>query len=74
MNEQLGRRVVVTFKKSSTRDGAEGYDIQVADGATDAEADDVFAIATRLRVQAQALLKGPSLEQQLEESLSGGKA
>lgn len=62
-------RVSVTFKRSSTKDGGEGFDIYVGEDADKAEADRVMLIALELRQQALAAIAGKSLEKQLEESL-----
>ena len=62
-------RVGVTFKRSSTKYGGEGYDIYVGEQADEVEAARVMDLALRLRATALEALKGKSLEQQLEESL-----
>lgn len=67
-------RVTVSFKKSSSRDGSEGFDIDVLEGADEEEAERVMALAKKLRQEALDAIKGPSLEEQLEASVNGGKA
>ncbi len=65
--EILRDKVTVAFKKSSTKDGGEGYEIYVHEGADQTEAQRVMAMAIDLRAQALDTLKRPSPEQQLME-------
>ena len=67
--EPMGPRVSVAFKKSSTKDAGEGFDVDVREGATEDEATRVMAMALRLRETALAALRRPTLEQQLEDSV-----
>ena len=45
-------RVSVSFKRSSTKDAGEGWDITVEEGATEDEANRVMDLAKKLREQA----------------------
>ena len=59
MNEtqSVASRIKVSFKKSSSDRGQEGFDIEVLEGATEAEAERVMAIAQKLRQEAIYSLK-----------------
>lgn len=63
-------RVSVSFKRSSTKDAGEGFDIDVSEGATEEEAQRVLKLALDLRQSALAALTGKGLVEQLEESLT----
>ena len=53
-------RVSVTFKRSSTKDQGEGYDVYVGEGATEEESARVMALAIKLRTAAlEAISKPP---------------
>ena len=70
-------KVGVWFKKSSTKDGGEGYEIWVGEGAEEGEATRVMALAQRLRNEAVATLKTPvtprdEMVDQLEASIAAG--
>ena len=70
-------KVRVSLKRSSSKDGVEGWDIDVAEGATDEEAKRVMALALSLRMEArEALGLEPSVHytEQLEESLKRSTA
>ena len=54
------QRVSVTFKRSSTKDGGEGYDIFVGEGASTTEAKRVMGLAIMLRIQALAAISKPA--------------
>ncbi len=54
-------RVSVTFKRSSTKDGGEGFDLYVGEGASEAEADRVMALALKLRSEALRRLSSRGL-------------
>ena len=72
MNEtqSVASRIKVSFKKSSSDKGQEGFDIEVLEGATEAEAERVMAIAQKLRQEAMtALGKIVNISEQLEDSL-----
>jgi len=62
-------KVRVIFKRSSSKDGSEGFDIEVSEDATDYEANRVMKLALRLRDQANEALGIKTLSQQLEESI-----
>ena len=68
-NEWTREKVHVSFRKSSSTNGAEGWDVDVYEGATAEEAQRVFGLAVMLRRKAQEELRGPSLEEQLEISI-----
>ena len=68
-NEWIREKVHVSFRKSSSKDGAEGWDVDVYEGATAEEAQRVFGLAVMLRRKAQEELRGPSLEEKLEASI-----
>ena len=68
-NEWIREKVHVSFRKSSSKDGAEGFDVDVYEGATTEEAHRVFDLAVMLRRKAQEELRGPSLEDQLDISI-----
>lgn len=71
--EPLSPHVSVSFKKSSSKDGAEGFDIDVQEGVDEAEADRVMSLALRLRERALGALRPPSLEKQLDASITALK-
>ena len=73
-NEQQPSRVTVNFRKSSSKEGGEGYEITVMEGATYAEAQRIYDIAVALRAQAVDELKPPSLSHQLEVSIADRSA
>lgn len=56
-------RVHVAFKRSSTKDGGEGYEIDVFEDADQAEVDRVMEMAIRLREKALAALAPKQLEE-----------
>lgn len=72
MNEELAERskVSVTFTRSSTKDGGQGYTIHVEEGASEDEAARVFGIANSLRDNALAVLSGKSTAELLAESIA----
>jgi hypothetical protein len=69
-HEEARPRVSVSFKRSSTKDAGEGFDIDVYEGCPEGEADRVMALAKKLREEAIEALKPKPLLEQLEESLS----
>lgn len=68
-NEWIREKVHVSFRRSSSSGGAEGWDVDVYEGATAEEAQRVFDLAVMLRRKAQEELRGPSLEAKLEASI-----
>ena len=66
-------RVKIGFHKSSTKDGGEGYSVEVLEGADPEEAQRVYDMAAGLREQAIAALKPPEKDYtaELEASLKG---
>ncbi len=59
----------VHFTRSSTKDGGTGYSIEVAADCGINEANRIYEIAVHLKRKADAELRGPSLEEQLEKSI-----
>ena len=53
------QRVSVTFKRSSTKDQGDGFDLYVGEGADEAEADRVMALAIKLRTAALEAISAP---------------
>ena len=59
----------VHFTRSSTKDGGTGYSVEVSYGCESFEANRVYDLALALKHRADAELRGPSLEEQLEKSV-----
>ncbi len=72
-HEEARPRIAVSFKRSSTKDAGEGFDIDVYEGADEKEATRVMALAKRLREEAIEALKPKSVMERLEESLAASK-
>ena len=66
-------RVTISFKKASTKEGSEGFDIEVLEGANEEEAKRVMGIARNLRLEALEAISN-DLAMQLEASINGGKS
>ncbi len=64
----------VSFRRSSTKDGGAGYDIEVSAGCGIVEANTAYEMAADLKRRADAELRGPSLEEQLEKSVERERA
>lgn len=69
-HEIAAPRVKVSFHRSSTKDGGTGFSVEASEGCTKREAERVFDLALELKQRADEALKGPSLEEKLEESLA----
>ena len=71
-------RISISFTKGSTKDGPLGCHVRVDEGADEAEAERVLALAGRIFIEALAIItptiKGQTLEEQLEESIAKAKA
>ena len=74
MNEQdteARAKVWVSFKRATTKDGGEGFDISVAEDCDEQEAARVMALAKGLRQQALDALAGKTVAGQgFPETLS----
>ena len=61
-HEEPRSRIDVSFKKSSSDKGTEGFDVYVGEGADEAEADRLMALALALRDKALEALKPKTFE------------
>lgn len=55
-------RCKVVFTRSSTKDGGVGYTLQVSEGCTEEEADRIFDLAYALKLRADAVLAGKTVQ------------
>ncbi len=72
--EYFAPRVKVSFSRSSTKDGGTGSHVEVSEGCEALEARRIYDLAVLLKRMADAELRGPSLEEQLEKSVEREKA